>query len=149
VPTSMCPLMMSNSSTRLHDYTDSAYMLDPLPHASRAFHLSFLYRFLLLKSSFGFLLPPFSEALPVQYQPSPSHNPTPAPPTSLCLCWSSSVRVRRGNHTMPPPLPPLPSVSDLIRLYGARARQELSQNFILDLNVTGPPTFPSVIPPLF
>ncbi|KAK9761652.1 hypothetical protein K7432_013289, partial [Basidiobolus ranarum] len=39
---------------------------------------------------------------------------------------------------MRPPvqLPPLPAVRDLIKIYGLSARQQLSQNFILDRNVT-------------
>ena len=34
-------------------------------------------------------------------------------------------------------LPPMPKVADLLRLYGLAAKKQLSQNFILDLNVTG------------
>lgn len=33
-------------------------------------------------------------------------------------------------------LPPLPKISDLLRMYGVSAKKQLSQNFILDLNVT-------------
>ncbi|XP_028411937.1 dimethyladenosine transferase 1, mitochondrial-like isoform X2 [Dendronephthya gigantea] len=33
-------------------------------------------------------------------------------------------------------LPPLPKVSDLLRIYGVRAKKQLSQNFILDQNIT-------------
>ncbi|KAK3741717.1 hypothetical protein QZH41_012909 [Actinostola sp. cb2023] len=33
-------------------------------------------------------------------------------------------------------LPPMPKVSDLLRMYGLTAQKQLSQNFILDLNIT-------------
>ncbi|KAI8049027.1 S-adenosyl-L-methionine-dependent methyltransferase [Syncephalis plumigaleata] len=41
----------------------------------------------------------------------------------------SSIRMKRA-------LPSLPAVRDLVRIYGLRAKSELSQNFILDKNVT-------------
>ena len=34
-------------------------------------------------------------------------------------------------------LPPMPKISDVLRLYGLHAKKQLSQNFILDLNITG------------
>lgn len=40
-------------------------------------------------------------------------------------------------------LPPMPTPRELVRLYRLSAVRELSQNFILDLNVTGPLDPPS------
>lgn len=39
-------------------------------------------------------------------------------------------------NPVPLRLPPMPKVADLLRLYGLAAKKQLSQNFILDLNVT-------------
>jgi hypothetical protein len=42
-------------------------------------------------------------------------------------------------------LPPMPSPRELVRLYRLSAVKELSQNFILDLNVTGTRLYFSLI----
>lgn len=37
---------------------------------------------------------------------------------------------------MPPRLPPLPALRDFIHLYNLRAKKILSQNFLMDMNIT-------------
>lgn len=58
------------------------------------------------------------------------------------LAWI--LRILRGNccfimsaNPLPLRLPPMPKVADLLRVYGLAAKKQLSQNFILDLNITG------------
>jgi hypothetical protein len=58
------------------------------------------------------------------------------------ICENFGVQEKSGNRifsvlTIKMKLPPMLSVGDIIKLYGLSAKQKLSQNFLLNMNITG------------